>query len=343
MKTEFLTPDHRRTIEPCLQTRRRHEMTRTLAFCAALLVSEAMVSSASIGSTIQSVDFRLDNASNGRMQLSLVRNDRGHDNMTTSFGASELAGLDAAALSQPGERPIRFALVRQAGRVDCAGNGGNGTARGHCGFTPNPAFATMLESHGIGHPSDDDAYALTVLGATRELVDALEARHYPRPDIEKLIELTAVGVKPQFINELAARGYAPASLNDLVEFAALNISPDYIDGLSRAGYRHLSAEDIGGLKAVGVDPTTIASLAAAGYRDLSVTDLQEMAALHVTPDFIRGFAGVGYANLPVGTLVELKALDVTPDFVRDLQRRGLRPASAEKLAELKAVGIDEAR
>jgi len=286
-------------------------MTRVLAFCAALILSVITVSSACLATPATSLAFRLKAEPGSRVQLTLVADDRQHgDALSSSFASNELGGLDAVALSQAGQRPIRFALVREAGRVDCNGSGGGGAAMGQCAFTPDLAFAAMLESRGIGRPTAEQGFELAMVGASRALVDALAAHRLPRPDVEKLIELAAVGVRPRFVSDLAARGYT-TSLDDLVQFAALDVSPAYIDALTGAGYRNLTADQ-----------------------------LRQMAALHITPDFIQGFARIGYANLPVDTLVELKALEVTPDYVRTLERQGIHPASAQKLAELKAVGLD---
>lgn len=286
-------------------------MTRVLAFCAAVILSAITVSSACIATPVAPLNFRLSADGGSRVQLSLLHDDQRHNSVnSSSYAAADLPGLDVAALRQTVQRQVRFALVREAGRVDCAGIGGSASAAGHCIFTPDPAFAAFLEGRGIGRPTAEQSFDLAMVGASRDLVDALAANHYPRGDIEKLTELAAVGVDRRFVTDFATRGHAPATLDDLVEFAALNISPAYIDSLAEAGYRNLSADQIA-----------------------------QLAALHITPDFIQGFARIGYANLPVETLVELKALDVTPAFVRSLEQRGIRPASAEKLAELKAVGI----
>jgi hypothetical protein len=312
-------------------------MNRLLALAAALILSALTVSSA-VATPSGPMSFRLSRDAGGRIQLNLYRGDRGHDHLSSTFSPADLPGLDVAVLSEPGQRPIRFAMVRDAGRVDCAGTGGSAMASGGCRFTPDAAFASMLASRGIGRATDEQAYEMTMVGVRRDLIDALVASRFPRPDIDKLVELSAVGVTPRFIADLSARGYAPSSLDDLTEFAALDVSPAYIDALASAGYRNIGAGKIAELKAVGVNPAMIATLAAAGYRNLSVDDLEQMAALNITPGFIQGFARIGYTNLPVDQLVELKALDVTPEFVLNANRNGFGPISPKKAAELKAIG-----
>ena len=78
-------------------------------------------------------------------------------NVTSGFEASELPGLDLAALNGPNSRPLRFAWVRDAGRIDCASHGGNRKAAGECRFQPSADFATFLASNGIARPAPDEA------------------------------------------------------------------------------------------------------------------------------------------------------------------------------------------
>jgi len=316
-------------------------MNRPVALLAALVLTAISVSSACMANPGRSMAFTLQ-AYPGRsdVRFSLRRGDTpNHGVMSSSFAPNDLSGLDIAALRQPGQHPLRFAYVQDAGRIDCTGSGGNSVASGQCMFMQSPAFADYLAGQGIGRPSFEQAYDLTITGATRDLVEALTQYRYPKPNIEKLTELAAVGVKGSYIAGLASRGFMPRTLDELTQFAALDVTPEYIDALARAGYRGLSGEEITELKAVGADPAFIASLANAGYRNLSVDQLEQMAALEISPSFISSFARIGYANLPVDTLVELKALDITPEYVRSLQSHGLRPGSAAELVKFKAAGL----
>ena len=114
-------------------------MNRLLALAAALILSALTVSSA-VATPSGALSFRLNRDSGGRLPLNLFRDDHGHDHMSSTFSPADLPGLDVAALTEAGRRPIRFALVRDAGRVDCAGTGGSTTASGQCRFTPDAAL-----------------------------------------------------------------------------------------------------------------------------------------------------------------------------------------------------------
>lgn len=320
-------------------------MNRSLALLAALILAAITVSSACMATPSRPMVFTL-HAYSGRpdVQFSLKREDKpDHGMMSSSFAVADLSGLDMAALKQPGQRPIRFAYIRDPGRIDCSGTGGNSVASGQCAFTANAAFGQFLAARGIGEPTLEQSCELTMTGATRDLVETLAQYHYPRLDIDKLTELSAVGVDRAYVASLAGRGFTPKTLDELTQFAALDVTPGYIDALARTAYRSLSGEGIVELKAVGVEPAFIASLASAGYRNLSADELEQMAALKIDPSFIGGFARVGYADLSVDTLVQLKALDVTPDYVERLRRAGIVPESADKLVALKAIGDNGGR
>ena len=287
-------------------------MTRMLAFVAALLLTAITVSSACVAQSSQPLQFTIEpRPTDGiHVRFESERNGRWDSNWETSFQPAELTGLDMAALASPGTRPLRFAIVREAGRVDCAGTGGNRMAHGSCTMTPNAEFTRFLEARGVGRPSQEQAFGLIALDVRSQLVDVLARAHYPTPSIEKLIELTAVDVTPGYIDALAGAGYKPQSLDGLVKFAALKVTPDYISRLVRAGYSNLPPDDI-----------------------------VEMKALDITPEFIAGFEKIGYGRLPVDTLVQLKALDITPDYVRAVAQNGTLP-SPDHLVQLRAVTED---
>ncbi|MFP5328983.1 MAG: hypothetical protein ACLGHC_02440 [Alphaproteobacteria bacterium] len=287
-------------------------MTRFLAFTAALLMTVISVSSACVAGPVAPLSFALEQSGRaGQLQVRFRRADsRGADSWSSTFQASSLAGLDQAALNRPGSNPVRFAIIREAGRIDCSGAGGNSTASGTCSLTPDRGFNDFLTANGINRPTEEQTYGLIAVDARRELVSALKASDYPTPTIEKLMELSAVGVTPAYIRELAAQGYRPATLQSLVEFGALDITPDYIGGFVRAGYGKLTA-----------------------------SELVQLKALNVTPDYVSAFERIGYGKLPVDTLVQMKALGVTPEFALKVRRGGDLP-SPDRLVQLRAVSRD---
>ncbi len=288
-------------------------MTRMLALVAALLLTAITVSSACVAGVSAPLQFTIEPARHGgEVHVRFERDERGHSgtDWSSSFRPADLTGFDVAALDGAGTRPIRFAIIREAGRVDCAGTGGNRMARGSCRVTPDESFNVFLAKRGVARPTEEQSFGLIALNVHRELVGALSQARYPTPTVEQLMELSAVNVTPQYIHALAGQGYRPQSLQALVEFGALKITPEYIGSFARAGYGNLKPDE-----------------------------LVQLRALDITPEFIAGFERVGYGRLPVETLVQLKALDITPDYVRAVQQDGALP-SPDHLVQLRAVSGD---
>jgi hypothetical protein len=288
-------------------------MNRPLAFLFALLLAFITVSSACVAQTAEWVSFTLEpeRGDSGEIRASFydASRGRGDSNWSTAFAPSELIGLDGPSLRGPGTRPLRFAIVREAGRLDCAGNGGSNRANGNCRFTADPAFTQLLINRRIGRPTREQAFGLMAVNARREVIEAVAAAHYPTPTIDNLMALAALGVDGRYIGEMAHAGYRPQSLQKLVEFKALGITPQWIAGFVRVGYANVPGDG-----------------------------LEQLRALGVTPEYIEGFQHIGYRNLPVDKLVELKALNVTPEFVRSAVPAGSAMPPVSELVELKMFG-----
>lgn len=290
-------------------------MHRTFAFLAAVLLTSVAIGSAGFAASVDNIRFELKPSSKrpDHVQLTLRSGrERHNNNMSSSFRATDLAGLDVARLRASG--PVAFALIREAGRVDCSGTAQAARATGACRFTENAAFSNLLVSRGIARPNQEQTYGLTMVGANRALLDALSAARYPMPSVDDYIAMSAVGVTPAYIGEMARAGYRPADSKRFIEFKAVGVTPQYISALARAGYANLPAGKV-----------------------------VELAALDIDPEFIRGFDRIGYRNLPVDTLVQLKALDVTPAFVEQVRRSGFEQPTPNQLVQMKALGWSAGR
>jgi hypothetical protein len=285
-------------------------MNRSLAFVGALLAASVAVSSACIGQSMEPIRFSLEpqRGNPAKIHASFHHQGRGdNDNSwSTGFMPSELIGLEVSSFHPAGTRPIHFAIVRDAGRLDCAGNGGGDFAAGTCRFAENPGFTELLVRNGIGRPTPDQAFGLMAVNARRELVEAVSAARYPMPRVSDLMALAAVGVDGRYIADMSRAGYRPQTIQKLIEFKALGITPQWIAGFVRVGYGNLPGDG-----------------------------LVQMRALGITPEYIQGFQRIGYRDLPVNTLVQLKALDITPEFVRSVAGAGGPMPPVNKLVELR--------
>jgi hypothetical protein len=287
-------------------------MKSLFAFLAALLVSFVAISATA--SEAAPIQFRLDasRGSPGKVHASFS-SFRGHDrdnHWSTDLAQHELPGLDLNRLRARGNQPLRFALAREAGRLDCAGTGGHSTASGDCRFTANAAFTNYLMTRGMRRPTENESFSMLAVNVRRDIVEALHAARYPVPNADELISLTAVGVDGGYIAGLARVGYRPPELDTLLQFKALNVTPAWIESFVRHGLGKMDPDD-----------------------------LVQLKALNITGDYIAGFERAGYRNLSPDQLVQLKALNVTPDYAAAVRRGISEFPSPERLVELKAIGF----
>ena len=288
-------------------------MNRCLAFVFALLCASLSIASACTAQPQDWVHFTLERQSGRSTEIRASFRDDGHrrgdNNWSTGFAPPQLVGLDVASFRAPGTRPLRFAIVREAGRLDCSGQGGNAYASGNCRFTADPQFAALLQSRRIRQPTREQAFGLMAVDARRELLDAVAAARYPTPTIDDLMEMSALEVTGSYIRGLAQAGYRPQSLDTLVEFKALEITPEFIGGFARQGYTNMEPDDLVQLRALDITPEYIAGFERLGYRNLPVDKLVQLKALDISPEFVRAMQGEPGAVPPVRELIERKVLD----------------------------------
>ncbi len=209
---------------------------------------------------------------------------------------AELQGLSATQVTGP-SGPVRFAIVREAGRLDCSGSAGRLTGRGTCSFAADAGFGDFLAARGIGRPSPNQAFTLAMSKVGRELVAALEGLDYPRPSIEQLSAMGIHGVSPAFIRELAGQGYKLKSADDLVNFKIHGVDPDYIRGLAAIGpqFHRFAADDLVSMKIHGVKPAYVQAMAAIGpaFATLSADDLVSFAIHGAKPGMVQVSRAMG--------------------------------------------------
>ena len=282
-------------------------MNRAFACIGALLFAFISVSSACTAATTERLHFMLEQRSDPNLIQADFRNEvkgQKEHNWSSGFRPSDLVGLDLAGFRGAGSHPLRFALTREAGRLDCSGQGGNSYGAGYCTFSPDARCMQLLENRGIGRPTQDEAFGLMAVDARREVIDAVAAAHYPTPSIDDLMALSALKVTGAYISEMARAGYRPKDIDGLVQFKALDITPAWIGGFVRIGYANIPTDQLVELKALGITPEFIAGFDRIGYRHLPVDDLVQLKALNITPEFARTVGGA--APRPVDELVELK-------------------------------------
>jgi hypothetical protein len=282
----------------------------------------------------------------------------------------ELQGLSRAQVVGP-TQPVRFALVKEAGRLDCSGTAGGGHGSGACNFTPNVGFNTFLEARGIGRADAHQAYSLTMSGVGRDLVDALDKNGFTRPNIDQLTAMGIHGATASYVQELGGLGYR-LSADDVIAFKIHGVEPTYIREMAAIGpaLQHIGASDLIALRIHGVKPQFVREMAAIGpaFRNVTADDLVSMAihgvrpelarayvqleggrlssddvvsmAIHgVRPEFLQRLAGLGYRSLSTDDIVSMAIHGVTADYVQQLADLGYRNFTADDLVNLRIHGV----
>ena len=321
-------------------------MSKPMFAAAALLLAAAGPATGHTESAFPLVDWSIERSGNqsGKVQLALrTRSNRGNgsSNWSTDYSLSELQGLSANQLEGRGAGPVRFALVREAGRLDCNGSAGNRVGNGTCRFTADQGFAALLQSRGVGRPDPKDSYHLAMSAVGRGHLDALAANGYPTASVSQLVALGIHGATPGYIQALAQSGYRLKSADSLVAFRIHGVDADYIRAMAAQGeqFRSMPADDMVAFRIHGVTPALVGAFSRLGYRQLDRGDVVAMAIHGVTPEFIESLAKLGYRDISADKLVQMRIHGVTPDYVRSLQESGISLPSAEQLVRLRISGF----
>lgn len=240
-------------------------------------------------------------AAPGRVRLTIERTAPGSRSTDSDdIDAGRLKGLRSDA-----DGPVHFALVEEAGRLDCSGIAARRQGAGDCRLTVDPRFSEALRQRGIGQPDDAEGFALVVHGVRLAFVDAL-IRSYGRPDLGQLIALSIHGADPAWLDGIAvARGPRP-SVGELIAYRIHGVGGAWLAGLLQADpvLRHASAGEIIALRIHGATPEWARGMADAGFRDIPAGDLIALRIHGITPEFARAAARMD--RLGPGDLVALK-------------------------------------
>ncbi|HEY7006194.1 MAG TPA: hypothetical protein VH392_06875 [Sphingomicrobium sp.] len=294
---------------------------------------------------IESISWSIQRQSGSTDEIQLTVDSRwgahSRSNWSNTRRLEELQGLSAAQLMGPSQ-PVRFALVKEAGRLDCAGTAGAGRGSGQCSYTPNAAFAAYLQAHGIGTPEPHQSYSLTMSGVGRDLVEALDQSGFTRPDIDQLTAMGIHGATASYVRELGGLGYR-LSPDDLVAFKIHGVKTDYIRQMATIGpaLQHISPSDLVALNIHGVKPEFVREMAAIGpaFRNVSADDLVSMAIHGVRPEMARAYVQLEGGRLNADDVVSMAIHGVTADFLQQMAALGYRNFSADDVVSMAIHGV----
>lgn len=231
------------------------------------------------------------------LYLSLERRSErgGRHQMGQTFDFSELQGLTREQAQGTG--PVRFALVREAGRVDLEGSFQAGKGSGTFTFTPNAGFVSAMKSRGFdfekqeswhehGEP-ENRVFAATMLNVTTALADDLLSADFGKLDVDDLFKAAIFKVDSKFMREMKASGFPGLRMEELVKARIFKIDADFVREAARLGFTNEPFESLVKMRIFKVTPAFIAEVRGEGLGELAIEDLVKMRIFNIDADFIR--------------------------------------------------------
>ena len=265
----------------------------TLAFLALAAGPSAVAQNTLTGDWKASTDNNPD-----KISLSFERRTErgGHSHMGSSYDFADLQGLSRE--QAVGGGPVRFSLVREAGRIDCEGSFQNGKGSGTFRFTGSQSFVSAMKSRGFdfeksssswdeGRDSEERLFAATTLNVTTALADDLLSAGFGNLDVEDLFKAAIFKIDSKFMREMKASGFPNLGMEELVKARIFKIDADFVGQVTRMGFDREPFESLVKMRIFKVTPEFIAEVRNEGLTDLSVEDLVKMRIFKIDADFIR--------------------------------------------------------
>jgi hypothetical protein len=249
------------------------------------------------------------------LHLSLERRSErggGRHQMGQTFDFAELQGITREQAQ--GSGPVRFALVREAGRVDLEGSFQNGRGSGTFTFTPDRGFLGAMKGRGFdfenismrdgdrGEP-EDKLFAAAMLNVTTALADDLLSADFGKLDVDDLFKAAIFKVDSKFMREMKASGFPGLRMEELVKARIFKIDADFVREAARLGFTNEPFESLVKMRIFKVSPEFVAEVRAEGINVNDVEDLVKMRIFNIDADFIRRARAEG-VPLEVEALVQ---------------------------------------
>ena len=250
-----------------------------------------------------------------KIQLNFERRtEKGHRNqMGQPFEFSELQGLSREQVAAGG--PVRFSLVREAGRIDFEGSFQNGKGSGTFQFTGNQAFVSAMKSRGFDFEkkswsnnegeSEDRLFAATTLNVTTALADDLMSSGFGNLDVGDLFKAAIFKIDSKFMREMKASGFPNLTMEDLVKARIFKIDADFVTKVTQMGFDREPFETLVKMQIFKVTPEFVAEIRNEGLMNLSIEDLVKMRIFKIDADYIRKARSEG-VEIEVERLVQRK-------------------------------------
>lgn len=232
--------------------------------------------------------------------------------MGQAYDFSEFQGLTREQATNGG--PVRFSLVREAGRIDFEGSFQNGKGSGTFSFTGNQGFVSAMKSRGFDFEKYDERqpqerlFTATALNITTALADDLNSAGFGKLDVDDLFKAAIFKVDSKFMREMKASGFNDLGMEELVKARIFKIDPEFVRQVSQMGFDKEPFES-----------------------------LVKMQIFKVTPEFVTEMRNEGLTNVAIEDLVKLRIFKIDTDFIREAKAEGV-PLEVERLVQRK-IGV----
>ena len=251
-----------------------------------------------------------------KLQLNLERRtERGsHNQMGQSYEFSELQGLTREQAVSGG--PVKFSLVREAGRIDLEGSFQDGKGSGTFQFTPNQGFVSAMKSRGF------------------DFEKASWNDNGERESDDRLFAATALNVTTALADDLVASGFGQLNVDDLFKAAIFKIDSTFMREMKASGFPNLTMEDLVKARIFKIDAQFVTKVAQMGFDKEPFESLVKMQIFKVTPEFVTEVRNEGLTNLSVEDVVKLRIFKIDADYIRQAKADGF-PLEVERLVQRK--------
>ncbi len=237
--------------------------------------------------------------------------------MGQTYDFADLQGLSREQVLSGG--PVKFSLVREAGRIDCEGSFQNGKGSGTFRFfTGNEAFVSAMKSRGFDFEENSNAN---------------DERHSEN----RLFAATTLNVTTALADDLLSAGFGKLQVDDLFKAAIFKIDSKFMREMKASGFPNLGMEDLVKARIFKIDADFVSQITQMGFDKESFESLVKMRIFKVTPEFLTEVRNEGLTNLSVEDVVKLRIFKIDSEFIRQAKAEGV-PLEVERLVQ-KRIGV----
>lgn len=230
----------------------------------------------------------------------------------------EFADLQGLSREQAQNGRVSFALVRDAGTIECDGSFTNGEGSGTFTFTPNRGFIDAMRSRGFDfdkrsaekwekHESslEERLFTAATLNVTTALADDLNSANFGKLDVDDLFKAAIFKIDGKFMAEMKATGFPNLGMEELVKARIFKIDAEYVRQVKDMGFGASDFENLVKYRIFKVTPEFLSELRAEGLTNISSEDVVKMRIFKIDAAYVRE-ARAEDPNITVEQMVQRK-------------------------------------